>query len=618
MSEQVIDRATLEKKDKGELTTIVNALGGKATSRMKKSDLVDLIMERSGAVVAAADEPDTDGTPSDTSERGDAGRERSADANDPTDSASGSDSSGAAAANPSPGSARESGRSSGSDGDRQSGDRGQNDRSQSDRAKSSDRSQSNTGQSNDRGGSDAARRGDNDRSSKQQGGATGGNQQGSGKQRGKQQGGNQQGGNQQAGNQQGGSQSNGGSQGKADETESGNRRRRRRGRGRDRDDMIEPVTNEPVDVAGILDLRDDGYGFIRVDGLLPSKDDVYVPVKLVRQFGLRRGDLVTGTARPANRNEKNPALAEVESVNGRQADDLGERVDFDRLTPVFPDARLRFEREAEPEAVTPRILDLVSPMGRGQRTLVVAPPKSGKTSLLKEMARSIEQNQPDVELVVLLIDERPEDVTDMAQHLEHGDVVASTFDRPADEHCSVAELTLERAKRMVEDGTDVVIILDGLTHLARAYNLAGPATGRTLDGGLDAGAIYPVKHFFGSARNLAEGGSLTVIATVAVETGSPMDEAIFGEFDGTANAEIRLDRLIAERGIFPAIDVVNSGTRNAGNLVDSGEHDRLDRLRLMLNGLAPDQAAPAAAAAAMLSERVAAAATNEDFLNEIA
>lgn len=382
--------------------------------------------------------------------------------------------------------------------------------------------------------------------------------------------------------------------------------------------MIEPVTNDPIEVAGILDLRDDGYGFLRVDGLLPSKDDVYVPVKLVRQFGLRRGDLVTGMARPANRNEKNPALAEVDSINGRPADDVGERPEFDRLTPVFPDDVLRLERPTESGAVTPRILDLIAPIGKGQRTLVVAPAKSGKTTLIKELARSIEQNCPDAELVVLLIDERPEDVTDMDRHLEYGEVVASTFDRPADEHCAVAELTLERAKRMVEVGTDVVIILDGLTDLARAYNLAGPGTGRALAGGLDAGAIYPTKHFFGSARNLEEGGSLTIIATVSVETGSAMDDAIFAEFDGTANAEIRLDRLIAERHIFPAIDVFDSGTRNVALLVDEDELARLGRLRAVLDELAPGEFGPAAAAAAMLSERVGSSATNRDFLNEIA
>ncbi len=661
MSEQVIDRATLEKKDKGELTTIVNALGGKATSRMKKSDLIDLIIEHSGAVVAASDAKaeaegttgdgtlseqtgetassgadssssgggnrgvsnDRDGsgdsasetraprqaggrgtssrdtTPRETTSRDTTAREttaRETTARETTPAGrSGNDKSrtGGDDRNQSPGNDRGSG-----NGRNQGGNQGGG------RSQTADRSQ-NDGSKADRSGDDSSQA----ESQKGQSGSAAGSSQSNAGQSGGQGGGGQSGGGQSGGQ---------GQQPKADDTENGNRRRRRRGRGRDRDDMIEPVTNESVDVAGILDLRDDGYGFIRVDGLLPSKDDVYVPVKLVRQFGLRRGDLVTGSARPANRNEKNPALADVESVNGRSADETSERPEFDRLTAVFPDQPLHLERTDEPGAVTPRILDLVAPIGLGQRMLVVAPPKAGKTTLIKEMARSIEVNHPDAELVVLLIDERPEDVTDMASHLEHGDVVASTFDRPSDEHCSVAELTLERAKRMVEAGADVVIILDGITHLARAYNMAGSSTGRTLAGGLDAGAIYPTKHFFGSARKIDEGGSLTIIATVAVETGSAMDDAIYGEFDGTANAEVRLDRLIAERNIFPAIDVANSGTRNDHLLLDEVAKPLVDRLHLALADLVSGDNGHGASAAAMLSERVAQSATNEEFLNEFA
>ncbi len=628
MSEQVIDRATLEKKDKGELTTIVNALGGKATSRMKKSDLVDLIIERSGAVVAASDGGGADeavseaGAPAAGSQSADTptasqarATEGAASQRDAAKGGAGHDGAGQRSGGSQGGGSKQSGggdqqgggrqqdRPSGPRPDRSDGQRGNAERSEKSSESGAGRQSAQSGgqQANGNGGAAGARGGNGStQSGNQQGGDQG-------------KGGNQQGGDQgKGGNQQGGDQ------GKGDDLEGGNRRRRRRGRGRDRDEMIEPVTSEPIEVVGILDLREDGYGFVRVDGLLPSKDDVYVPVKLVRQFGLRRGDLVAGTARPANRNEKNPALAEIASVNGRPADDLGDRSEFDRLTPVFPDSVLRLERADEPGAITPRILDLVAPIGRGQRTLVVAPPASGKTTLIKELARSIEKNHPDVELVVLMIDERPEDVTDMARHLELGDVAASTFDRPADEHCSVAELTLERAKRMVEAGTDVVIIVDGLTHLARAYNLAGPGTGRLLDGGLDAGAIYPTKHFFGAARNLDEGGSLTVIATVTVETGSPMDDAIFGEFEGTANAEIRLDRLLAERDIFPAIDVTKSGTRNLDRLVDAEEKAALDRLRGVLLGLSGEESGPAAAAARMLVDRVAGVATNRDFLNEIA
>ena len=315
------------------------------------------------------------------------------------------------------------------------------------------------------------------------------------------------------------------------------------------------MTSEPIEVAGYLDLRDDGYGFLRVEGPLPSNDDVYVPVKMVRQYDLRKGDLVSGTARPANRNEKNPALAEVASVNERTPDDIGDRPEFAKLTPIFPGERLRLERTDEPQTITPRVIDLLAPLGKGQRLLIVTPPHSGKTTVLKDIARSIEINHPEVELVVVMIDERPEEVTDMERHLEQGEVIASTFDRPTEEHCTVAELTLARAERMVEEGKDVVIVLDGLTRLARAYNLSGSATGRELPGGLDAGALYPVKHFFGAARALEEGGSLTIVATVAAETGSELDDVVLAELGGTANSEIRLDRLIAERGVFPAIDV---------------------------------------------------------------
>ncbi len=608
MSEQVIDRATLEKKDKGELTTIVNALGGKATSRMKKSDLVDLIIERSGAVVAESDDAgsggtlfgaDTDSGPSDS------GNSTSGDTNSGSsgsDSGAGRNDGGARSEGSSRGRSESNTRtdasSAGARGQRsprQSSNQNEGRNQSEGRQKNDDRSPSGDAQAGD---TDAKQ---SDRQRKSQGGnpQAGRNKQGNG--------------NNQPENQQGGNQ-----QAKGDDVEGGNRRRRRRGRGRDRDDMVEPVTNEPLDVAGILDLRDDGYGFIRVDGLLPSKDDVYVPVKLVRQHGLRRGDLVAGTARPANRNEKNPALAEVESINGRPADDAADRVEFEKLTPIFPDSALRLERTDEPESITPRLLDLIAPIGQGQRALIVAPPGSGKTTLVKELARSIELNHPESELVVLLIDERPEDVTDMRRHLEHGDVVASTFERPADEHCAVAELTLERAKRMVEAGSDVVIILDGISSLARAYNIAGPATGRTLAGGIDAGAIYPTKHFFGSARNIEEGGSLTVIATAAIETGFEVDASILGEFEGTANTQIRLDRLIAERGIFPAFDVSATGTRNDDLLFEPSELPLIGRLRSMLDGLLGGPSGSSANAAETLRDRMIAAATNQEFLNEIA
>ncbi len=395
--------------------------------------------------------------------------------------------------------------------------------------------------------------------------------------------------------------------------EPGNRRRRRRGRDRERDDQWQ---GEPVECSGILDLRDEGYGFLRTRGVLPSNDDVYVAAKQVRQFGLRRGDRVAGACRPAARNEKNPALMRIDSVNDGDVEAAAGRPVFDELTPLFPDERIRLERSEQPWDLAPRVVDLVSPIGRGQRGLIVSPPKAGKTRIMKELAKSIEVNHPDIHLIVLLVDERPEEVTDMRRSIS-GEVLASTFDRPVDEHISVAELTLERAKRMVESGRDVVVLLDGITRLARAYNMAAPGTGRMMSGGVDAGALYPPKKFFGTARNLEEGGSLTIIATALVETGSRMDEVIFEEFKGTGNMELRLDRRLAERGIYPAIDVDGSSTRQAELLMDRKRVDQLGKLRRVLQGLASDEGAQPGAGLELLLERLGAMKTNDDLLDEI-
>ncbi|MET0579485.1 MAG: transcription termination factor Rho, partial [Ilumatobacteraceae bacterium] len=284
----------------------------------------------------------------------------------------------------------------------------------------------------------------------------------------------------------------------------------------------EPAPIEQVEVSGYLDMRDEGYGFLRVNGYLPSKDDAYIPVKLARQYGLRRGDHVTGTSRPAGRNEKNPALLEIDTVNGGDPDAARRRPRFEDLTALFPDEKLRLEDPSDPTNMTARIIDLVSPIGKGQRGIIVSPPKAGKTTVMKTIARSIEVNNPEVKLIVLLIDERPEEVTDIRRTVR-GEVISSTFDRPSDEHTHVAELTIEKAKRLVEQGEDVVVILDGITRLSRAYNLAAPASGRILSGGIDAGALYPPKKFFGAARNIEEGGSLTILATALVDTNSRMD-----------------------------------------------------------------------------------------------
>jgi transcription termination factor Rho len=343
--------------------------------------------------------------------------------------------------------------------------------------------------------------------------------------------------------------------------EPGNRRRRRRGRERDKDDNWQ---GDPVECEGILDLRDEGYGFLRTRGPLPSNDDVYVAAKQVRTHGLRKGDIVKGASRPAARNEKNPALVQIDEINGSQPGDTRERHLFEDLKAVHPREALNLELTGA-ENCTARVVDLVAPIGKGQRGLIVSPPECGKTSTIRELAVALETNHPDLHLIVLLIDERPEEVTEIADVVE-GEVLASTFDRPAEEHIQVAELTLERAKRMVEGGLDVVILVDGLSRLARAYNMAAPGNGKVLVEGVAAGALYPPKRFFGAARALEEGGSLTVMATAAVETGWHLDEMILESLQGTANSLVRLDRRAADRRIYPAIDLVASCTRELHRL----------------------------------------------------
>ena len=374
------------------------------------------------------------------------------------------------------------------------------------------------------------------------------------------------------------------------------------------------VSLEPVTVSGYLDLRDEGYGFLRVNGYLASRDDAYIPVKLTRQYGLRKGDFVTGLSRPAARNEKNPALLEIHTVNGADPEKARTRPRFEDLTPLFPDTKLRLENSLDPTNMTARIIDLISPIGKGQRGIIVSPPKAGKTTIMKTIATSIEHNNPEIKLIVLLIDERPEEVTDMRRTVK-GEVIASTFDRPSDEHTHVAELCIEKAKRLVELGEDVVIILDGITRLSRAYNLAAPATGRIMSGGIDAGALYPPKKFFGAARNIEEGGSLTILATALVETNSRMDDAIFEEFKGTGNMELRLDRRLAERRIYPAIDVDASSTRHEELLFDRKQLQMVWKLRRVLSGLAAD--GNAAPGLELLIDRLRTFRTNDEFLAEI-
>jgi len=400
-----------------------------------------------------------------------------------------------------------------------------------------------------------------------------------------------------------------------------NRRNRRNRNGRERfggDSMPnadQPYAGELLEIEGLLDLRDDGYGFLRTKSYHPSPNDVYVSINQVRRYHLRKGDSIIGGFRPAASNEKYPALLRVDSVAGLDPEVARLRPRFEDLTPLFPDEKLNLELNEGKTDLTPRIVDLLSPIGKGQRGLIVSPPKAGKTTIMKQIAQSIESNNPEVHLMVLLVDERPEEVTDIRRTVK-GEVIASTFDRPAEEHTHVAELCIERAKRLVEQGRDVVIILDGITRLARAYNLAAPATGRIMSGGVDSGALYPPKKFFGAARNIEEGGSLTIIASALVETGSKMDEVIFEEFKGTGNMELRLDRRLAERRIYPAIDVNASSTRHEELLFSREALPQVWKLRRVLNGLASE--GREAAGLELLIAKLKSPKSNDEFLAEIA
>ena len=548
MDSTQLERGTLESKDRDELTTIANALGGKPGSRARKAEIVDLILDLTGTgsnglspdSTGFDEEPPAEWEIEATTEEATVEEVTNEESEDASDGA-------------------------------ESQDDGKTDAT--------------TDQSDGEDGSDRA----DNRSPGQD----------SGRQ-----------------NQGRGQHQNRGQQG--DPSEPGNRRRRRRGRERE-SGPEEPWDGEPVEVSGHLDLRDEGYGFLRTSGFKPSKSDAYVSVKQVRQFSLRKGDQIVGASRPANRSEKNPALLRVDSVNGTDPEKAKGRPKFEDLTPLFPDEQLKMEIDDDPTNMTARIIDLLCPVGKGQRGMIVSPPKAGKTTIVKSIVRSIETNHPEVKLIVLLVDERPEEVTDMRRWMQRGEVVGSTFDRPSDEHTHLAEVTIERAKRMVEYGEDVVIVLDGITRLSRAYNLAaGPGTGRIMSGGLDTGALYPPKRFFGAARNVEEGGSLTILATALVDTGSKMDEVIFEEFKGTGNMELRLDRRISERRIYPAIDVNASSTRHEELLFERKQLNQVWKLRRVLNGLGNDGDAGAAAGLELLIDRLKTFNNNDEFLVEIA
>ena len=392
-------------------------------------------------------------------------------------------------------------------------------------------------------------------------------------------------------------------------------RNRNRDRNRDRGprEEREPVLSEDdvlVPVGGLLDILE-SYACIRTGGYLPGPNDVYVSLQQVRKNGLRKGDVVTGQVRQpreGERKEKFNALITLETVNGVTPDEARNRVEFGKLTPLYPQERLRLE--TEPNILTTRVIDLIAPIGKGQRGLIVSPPKAGKTMVLQSIANAITTNNPECHLMVVLVDERPEEVTDMQRSVK-GEVIASTFDRPADDHTTIAELAIERAKRLVELGHDVVVLLDSITRLGRAYNIAAPASGRILSGGVDSAALYPPKKFFGAARNIEDGGSLTILATALVDTGSRMDEVIFEEFKGTGNMELILDRRMADNRIFPAVNVVASGTRKEEILMGSEELNIVWKLRRVLHALEPQ------AALELLLEKMKGTKSNVEFLMQI-
>jgi transcription termination factor Rho len=563
-AEQQLERSVLERKERDELRAIAEAMSLEMSSRTKKADIIDQILRAAGVDVARSGSGNGEGIPT--------ARRRAVTAaavSDDDDDDDGDE----RAARPSPSSAIEA----------------------DERSEPEER------------GTDATMNGQSDAAatngqleevstSPRQGPAPGTNRQNAAQAQG-------------AGN------------------DPGNRRsRRRRGRqpgpggGHSGERELQgggseaQYSGELVPVKGLLDLRDEGYGFLRAEGYLPSSRDIYVSISQARRFALRKGDYVEGASRPAASNEKFPALIRIDSVCGLTPDEARTRPRFEDLTPLFPDEKLRLETSGAAE-VTTRIIDLLSPIGKGQRGMIVSPPKAGKTTVLKQIAHSIEANNPEVHLIVLLVDERPEEVTDMRRSVK-GEVVASTFDRPSDEHTAISELTIDRAKRLVEIGKDVVIVLDGITRLARAYNLAQPATGRIMSGGVDSGALYPPKRFFGAARNIEEGGSLTILATALVETGSKMDEVIFEEFKGTGNMELRLDRRLAERRLYPAIDVNASQTRHEELLFERGQLQQVWKLRRVLNALAADGSA--AAGLELLIDKIRTTKSNDEFLSEIA
>ncbi|BDZ57222.1 transcription termination factor Rho [Barrientosiimonas humi] len=654
-------RGSLSAMKLDELKRLAAGMGITGTSKMRKSDLIAAINgDRSGgsrpAPTVSGGAGSTDQasgqTPAEgrTSDAGSAASDRAGDSSgqQPARRSRRAASAPTAPAERSQGQAREAG-----DGDRDAQREGRDDQGQQARAdrqqgdRQSDGGQQDERQQDDRQGDrqrrqgdrdnrrDDNRRDDNRRDDKQRGDREQGDRQQGGNQGGrenrrddnrrddKQRDDRQQGGNQGGGNrdQQGG----GNRRDDNRDDDRGDRRGRRRQRGRDRkrgrgrgDDFGEVDTQVREDdvlvpVAGILDVLDN-YGFVRTSGFLPGPGDVYVPMGMVKKNGMRKGDAVTGKIRALREGEQPPArqkfnaLVQVDTVNGGSPEQAGNRVEFGKLTPLYPQERLRLEDDQK--NITNRVIDLVAPIGKGQRGLIVAPAKAGKTLVMQSIANAITTNNPECHLMVVLVDERPEEVTDFQRSVK-GEVIASTFDRPASDHTEVAELAIERAKRLVEMGMDVVVLLDGITRLGRAYNLAAPASGRIMSGGVDSAALYPPKKFFGAARNIENGGSLTILATALIESGSKMDEVIFEEFKGTGNWELRLSRQLAERRIFPAVDVNQSSTRREEILLGQDELKIMWKLRRVLAALDQQQGIE------LLLDRLKKTKSNVEFLMQV-
>jgi transcription termination factor Rho len=572
-----------------ELRALANQAGVKGTSGMRKNELIAAIQESRGPANGASSGASASSAPS-------TGENVTAKVSEPEPTAKSAaaqeeqkDSSDEAPRRERRGASRDAGSAArDAEGDRDNGTTDGNNKRQKGQqdARSGDSGRSDERRKSDDSGSDA-------------GGDQSGDQQGSGGQQGRGGGSNQQ------------DDDGDGRQGRR-----GRRFRDRRRRGERtsegteselrEDDVVQPV-------AGILDVLDN-YAFVRTSGYLAGPSDVYVSMNMVRKNGLRRGDAVTGAVRvpkegeqPNQRQKFNP-LVRLDSINGGPVEDAKKRPDFQKLTPLYPNQRLRLE--TTPDRLTTRVIDLIMPIGKGQRALIVSPPKAGKTTILQDIANAITRNNPECHLMVVLVDERPEEVTDMTRSVK-GEVIASTFDRPPSDHTSVAELAIERAKRLVEQGRDVVVLLDSITRLGRAYNNASPASGRILSGGVDSTALYPPKRFLGAARNIEEGGSLTIIATAMVETGSTGDTVIFEEFKGTGNAELKLDRKISERRVFPAVDVNPSGTRKDELLLSPDEFGIVHKLRRVLSGLDSHQAID------LLMSQLRKTKTNYEFLVQV-